>query len=469
MDNQASPQPKSLVSAESLESLLRSAAEQDGPSGINPHFVDHMVESAGLHEMRASEDIVAGNGVMLLAKGARIDAGMRERLLQHKLVRPLEQCVSMADGVGAERLLELADGLLERHPLLQALIPPSLRSELRLQLGQLRLSPALQSLLTMLADLPGERLAHAVGVALIAQALAQHVQPGKPGLRRQLAVAGLMHDVGELYLDPRLLQRDTVLQPAQWRQIASHPVSGYRVLATMDGAGALVADVVLAHHERLDGFGYPRGLAELQFVLPAQLLAAAEWLMGLIESGVGPLMRASVASRLIPGEFSPAVLEPIYAAMRGNSEMAQWLAAQPVQPEALVQRIEALVQLLQRFRAMSGWLESRMAESGLQLRLVLARAQLRLGRLQTSFSSTGLDALDRAQLLADLRSQAEARTCQELSALLDEFAWRLRELARDGLLRASLLGEADQALMQALLDRLHGLEQAPLEGRTALV
>ena len=90
---------------------------------------------------------------------------------------------------------------------------------------------------------------------------------------RILGLAGLMHDVGELYLPPASLQRDAPLQADQWRQIVSHPVIGHRVLGELDGGGPDLAELVLNHHERLDGFGYPRGLQSEQLALPSQLLA----------------------------------------------------------------------------------------------------------------------------------------------------------------------------------------------------
>ena len=59
--------------------------------------------SAAAHQVEVTEDIVSGNGVKLLAKGARVDANTHERLLRHKLSRPLEACLGIADGVSPSR------------------------------------------------------------------------------------------------------------------------------------------------------------------------------------------------------------------------------------------------------------------------------------------------------------------------------------------------------------------------------
>ncbi|HEY1091818.1 MAG TPA: hypothetical protein VGE47_12045, partial [Burkholderiaceae bacterium] len=87
---------------------------------VNPHFMDHMLATAARRDVQASEDILNGNGVKLLAKGTRISAATRERLLAHKLAKPLEQCVQIIDGVMPQSLEPVAENLLEQHPLLRS-------------------------------------------------------------------------------------------------------------------------------------------------------------------------------------------------------------------------------------------------------------------------------------------------------------------------------------------------------------
>lgn len=83
----------------------RGCSAADGDAGaVNPHYLDHMVHTAERQELQASEDIIAGNGMKLLAKGARIDAAIRDRLLDHKLTKPLEECVVAVGGIGAVEL-----------------------------------------------------------------------------------------------------------------------------------------------------------------------------------------------------------------------------------------------------------------------------------------------------------------------------------------------------------------------------
>ncbi len=423
--------------------------------GVNPHYLDHMLFESAHREVEAAEDIVAGNGMKLLAKGSRIDGAMRERLLQHKLVKPLENCIRVRNGVVPSVFGPLAEELLERHPLLQTLCAPARSQSLPITLSSLRLSMPVQTLLTLYADHQGDRLAHSVGVTMLALGLAHRLMPGEPEQHQQLAVAGLLHDVGELYIDPAHLRTDGPLKAEQWRHIATHPVIGWRVLRAMSGAGPAVAELVLNHHERMDGFGYPRGLNEEDLPLAHQLLAAAEWLMALIENGVGALARASVASRLIPGEFSPVILDVLNHATRQNREIADWLETQQPVLDA-VPMAEGIGATLARFRSLQPWLGEQLEQAPAELRNALQLGLRRLLRIQASYISTGLDLDAPGETLRLMAAQDDARLHQELSLLIGEFGWRLRQLEREILLRAGLLPAEQRAVAEQLIAGLRG-------------
>lgn len=436
------------------------AIAPDDPNEVNPHYLNHVVATTAHHVVEVTEDIVSGNGIKLLAKGARIDPAVRERLLDHKLRKPLEECVQVVGGVVPERFGPIAEELLARHPLIAALCTgPTGAQPIALSLTRLKLSMPVQSLLTVYCDYQGDRLAHTVGVAMLAMALGRRLVPGDIDRHRLLALAGLLHDVGELYIDPNHLQRGTRLEPEQWRHIASHPVIGDRVLRGMEGAGAAVAQAVLLHHERLDGFGYPRGVAGPGLTLDGQILGAAEWLMALVESGLTPLARARVATRIISGEFSKEVVQAISAAAVESEEMlAAWTAPTPL--EDAVPRVARIAATMRRFVQTQGWIGQRIAEARGELRQALVSGMERMERLQTAFTSTGLDAADPEVLLRQLAALHDPQVHLEVITIVREIEWRLRSLERDSLLRTGLLGAQDDAVMRELVGRLKGSDTA---------
>jgi len=72
-------------------------------------------------------------------------------------------------------------------------------------------------------------------------------------------ITGLMHDIGKFIFPDRILKADTKLTDDDWNLIRMHPQQGANVVASLEGYGP-VAKLILAHHERIDGKGYPRGL-----------------------------------------------------------------------------------------------------------------------------------------------------------------------------------------------------------------
>ena len=99
---------------------------------------------------------------------------------------------------------------------------------------------------------------HSAAVARYSRAIAQ-----RAGYSRQeeelVHIAALLHDIGKFILPDRILKANVPLTDEDWMLIRRHPQQGARVVSSLDGYGP-VAEIILAHHERIDGKGYPRGL-----------------------------------------------------------------------------------------------------------------------------------------------------------------------------------------------------------------
>jgi putative nucleotidyltransferase with HDIG domain len=115
---------------------------------------------------------------------------------------------------------------------------------------------------------------HAAAVAHYAHELARSA--GLPERDRAVVhTAGLLHDIGKQALPDHLLLGRADLHPGERRLIERHPADGARLLLRVEGLGE-VATAVLAHHERVDGKGYPDGLAGDDIPMAARILAIAE-------------------------------------------------------------------------------------------------------------------------------------------------------------------------------------------------
>lgn len=411
---------------------------------VNGHYLSH-VAAAAEQGLEATEDIVSRNGTKLLRRGARVDAAACERLLAHKLRKPLEECVQSACGVKPEELEPLCAAWIERSPLLASLGADKRAQALPASLARLRLSAPVQSMLTLYGRSADGRLAHAVGVAGFGLALARRVRPGDVDFHRLVALAGLLHDVGELYIDPAILRRDTVLEPGQWRQVAAHPVVAQRVLAPMEGAGAPVAEAVGLHHERTDGLGYPRGTDTI--TLSGQVVGAAEWMVGQLEAGISAPLHTHVVARLVPGEFDAPLIEALMSALPADAGDGP-----SGDTRTLVPRLREIGGFIDRFVTAREWIGERIAATHGEPRRALEHALARLQRIQTGFARSGLNAIAAGALDAELARAEPAPWRVEVLAVVGELEWRIREFGRELRLRGALADE--DADLVGLLERL---------------
>lgn len=92
---------------------------------------------------------------------------------------------------------------------------------------------------------------------------------------QEIKTAGIMHDIGKINIAPKILAKREKLNDNDWKEIKKHPETGYRILSSV-GHMAQLAEYILAHHERWDGKGYPKGLKEEEIPLQSRIIAIAE-------------------------------------------------------------------------------------------------------------------------------------------------------------------------------------------------
>ncbi len=153
---------------------------------------------------------------------------------------------------------------------------PHLAAMVRLELGdRLGESSPLRTMLALSEALD----VRDCGTATHSRTVAHHAEMMARALgftpRRTALVrlAGLLHDVGKIGVSDAVLRKAGPLDAAEWEEMRAHPEIGARLL------GGVVGDLgewVLAHHERLDGTGYPRGLTHDEIPLEARILAVAD-------------------------------------------------------------------------------------------------------------------------------------------------------------------------------------------------
>jgi HD-GYP domain-containing protein (c-di-GMP phosphodiesterase class II) len=97
----------------------------------------------------------------------------------------------------------------------------------------------------------------------------------EPDALGELRRAALLHDIGKLAISNRILDKPGRLTAAEFARVREHPLVTARILERVPGFRALAA-VAAAHHERLDGRGYPHHMGAAELTLPMRMLAVAD-------------------------------------------------------------------------------------------------------------------------------------------------------------------------------------------------
>jgi len=115
---------------------------------------------------------------------------------------------------------------------------------------------------------------HQRHVAQLAFAIAKEMNLSKEKTDG-IYMAALIHDIGKINVPAEILSKPTLLNENEFDMIKNHPQIAYDILKTIEFPWP-VAKIILQHHERMDGSGYPQGLKEKDILLEARILAVSD-------------------------------------------------------------------------------------------------------------------------------------------------------------------------------------------------
>src|SRR5215217_2869666 len=226
--------------------------------------------------------------------------------------------------IGIPTALDLAHGGASR-PLVGDLTATELVAGEEAYLGM-----RVRSLLVRLADRDTSTEEHTRRVALLAARVAEELKL-PAALRRDLAMGGLLHDIGKLSVPLEILQKPGPLTDAEFAEVQRHAEAGRRLLEELGGFPETVRRLVSDHHERLDGTGYPRGLQGCDLPIETRILAACDVYDALVSDRVyRSAWSPERALELLRAEsgtgFDPKVVEALERIVTPRADEPSWVA-----------------------------------------------------------------------------------------------------------------------------------------------
>lgn len=411
----------------------------------NDHCVNRLVRTSESRSIVATEDIYDQKGMKLLARGTSISGALRERLIARTLRKPLETSLQAEQGLNPRQLVDMATRLFAEQSTIATLAGPYQETIIDF-LGRQKLGGPSQLLMTAVAERDPDSLFHAVVTATIAGSLALQLRLTETVVGGAIT-AGLLHDIGEFYVDPMVLGNERDLSFDQWKKVAVHPRIGALLLTEFSDYPGFIARAVSEHHERLDGSGYPAGTSGGAMSELGQILMVAEVLAAVLPRRQNPQASALLAMRLVPGQFASQLV----AILAGLFDERADSAPPPMDLEELKSTAHDIDT---RLRASSIEARRLCADRSLSNAQNLLAEQARevCARLIGSLHSTGVIPLLDQGSATDI---ADPTIALELQLATTELKWRMRALARHIAL-AGNVGDRMNSALCPLLEKLYG-------------
>ncbi|MCG7910039.1 MAG: HD domain-containing protein [Candidatus Thiodiazotropha taylori] len=252
-----------------MEELIQQYTEHAKNGFYSVHLSE--ISSKG-NQAFTTSDILNDKGVLLARKGINIDRDVRQQLIKHKLLKPLDSHIGLEHQADTQTLITEFRRLLEKYPDLNRVnealqYGPEFEKLLQLE----RLHPLLTQKLTVLEAQMHSEFEKSIFSAWLSSMIAREMGLSMDE-RRDILVAALMHDIGLLHLDPDIVCSNRKLSAQEWSTVRAHVIVGKIIADSVPGIYPEVSRAVIEHHEDCFGAGYPFALKEEQLGNPGKII-----------------------------------------------------------------------------------------------------------------------------------------------------------------------------------------------------
>ncbi|MDH5182421.1 MAG: HD domain-containing protein [Gammaproteobacteria bacterium] len=282
------------------------------------HYVAHVKKAGSTHDISTNEDIISESGHKLIAKNVTLSGDMYEKLMQHKLLKPLDMSISVGGRLDSNTLQEEFETIFRSEPLCKAILQHAENANLiKASLKNIKLPEAIAGKMTVMRSSMPEMFRHSLITALLAS-----YSGTLCGFNDKecivLATAGLLHDMGNMHVDPLIFAKRERLDLPNLKQFYAHPIIAFMIMQNFAEFKPLISAAVVEHHERMDGSGYPHQLQADMLSPYGQLLSILEVFVS-VYTRSNSLKQALTVMRTNMRHFPAKLLAPVVTALNNLS------------------------------------------------------------------------------------------------------------------------------------------------------
>lgn len=418
-----------MAASETREPDSRTAAESSADAAGSTDatesaaFLKAVVDLGARQPVVTSQPIFNANGIKLLEGGVRVAPDLYERLVTHRLAQPLDECIDTEKSVDGKALREAAVEAMQRWPFFARMAPEGRTREIVLEaIASVPLPKPVALHLTLARDTRADLYEHSVLMALLAAHLVRESGTSFRDIG-VAAAAGLLHDMGMLHIDPHLLDSDERLSGDRLKPVYVHPVTSSLLIGRFADYPKAAVRAVVEHHERMDGSGYPRGLAGDAISPLGRVLSLAEVVTAMFDGErEQPEQRVSLLLRIDPRRYDAALVPSIHRLLRAAPAALAVDGCAPVDASiaSLLRLSDLLLQWRRTFEQLAA--DGKGAQAAL-----LQSVNSQNESLQRMLHEAGITREHLGALGDDVADDAAVRA--ELAALAEELLWQLHAAA----------------------------------------
>ncbi len=372
----------------------------------DPHYLKRVTSLGDTRRVVTNQDIFSKTGIKLATIGSRINSSFYDRLARHKLMPPLDQCMTVEDALTVDFLLAQAKRIFASEARFSAMEKLVDIENIWSAISSINLNNSLAFKLTVAREMRPVLLDHSLRIALISLYLGLRCRLPEKALI-ELATAAVFHDLGELHIDPDILEKSNDLTMLERRHIYAHPMVAYVILKDFPEYHPAISTTVLQHHECLDGSGYPAGISNIAFT--AQILGMAE-----VVSGIANRHKLEIVLKLNKHKLNTDLIGYVIGLFRSEQSQSS--------PGKSIAEIEK--KLVQLAKAFDEW--DRIKQRGNPL---FTFADHRIFELRQALFDAGFNPLELDRLTRGIEDDPES--LHDVHTLVDESFWQIKNLERE--------------------------------------
>ncbi|MBL4629680.1 MAG: hypothetical protein JKY14_00420 [Paraglaciecola sp.] len=239
------------------------------------HYLNHLTVVSKKNKVLIAEDIYNEKGVLVVARGVEIDQSVAQKIAKHKLAKPVEHSIALSQTLSQKNTYRMYTNRLESNGLLESSKQSGLLQDAAFVLPLLNLYPLVAEKVTVLAMRFPQVFGRAITTGVLSASIAREMKLPNESIEN-VFLASMLANVGLLHINPELAEKKGTYSQDELNMFQGHVAISTHFADMVPDLPKMVRRIILEHHERADGFGYPFGKSFSALGLEGQILAMAD-------------------------------------------------------------------------------------------------------------------------------------------------------------------------------------------------